>query len=450
MTREVHAYPTKEFFVYMITKDISLEDCTLDLLDNSIDAAWNTERTSKGKGTKNGEALFPNIGAYSAEINLNGNEFSIVDNCGGISIQNASEYAFRFGRRPDTPEEYQGAIGVYGIGMKRAVLKMGKIINIRSSTKSEAFSMSINVEKWLTDPDNWDFALQEEEPWESPGTHIIVRDLYPSVSRQFLDAVFLQGLKKFVARDYSFIINSGFGVTINSEIIAPYIYELRESESIKPLKVSYIDEEGVRVEMSAGMASLPPDDSSAEEMESSARRETEYFGWFVVCNERVVLAANRTDRTVWGDEGFTKWHFQYNGFMGIIKFTSEDPDKLPWTTTKRDVDEGNPVYRRAVYRMKEATQSWVSYTTQRKRDLEKAKSFESVATGKPVDKVSLREKMVLPIIEEPKRIKIATIQYQKPLSDVQKVRETVGKPNLPYAEVGRLTFDYYLENEYVE
>ena len=35
MPERAQGQPTKEFFVMMITKDISLEDCILDLLDNS-------------------------------------------------------------------------------------------------------------------------------------------------------------------------------------------------------------------------------------------------------------------------------------------------------------------------------------------------------------------------------------------------------------------------------
>lgn len=34
------ANPTKAFFVRMITRDITLEDCIFDLIDNSIDGAW--------------------------------------------------------------------------------------------------------------------------------------------------------------------------------------------------------------------------------------------------------------------------------------------------------------------------------------------------------------------------------------------------------------------------
>ncbi len=32
-----NAYPRKNFFIQMFTKDIGLEDCILDLIDNSID-----------------------------------------------------------------------------------------------------------------------------------------------------------------------------------------------------------------------------------------------------------------------------------------------------------------------------------------------------------------------------------------------------------------------------
>jgi hypothetical protein len=37
---KAEANPTKAFFVRMITRDISLADCILDLIDNSVDAAW--------------------------------------------------------------------------------------------------------------------------------------------------------------------------------------------------------------------------------------------------------------------------------------------------------------------------------------------------------------------------------------------------------------------------
>jgi hypothetical protein len=32
------AYPSKAFFIEMLTRDITLSDCILDLLDNSVDS----------------------------------------------------------------------------------------------------------------------------------------------------------------------------------------------------------------------------------------------------------------------------------------------------------------------------------------------------------------------------------------------------------------------------
>ena len=37
---KAHASPTKAFFVNMITRDITLADSILDLIDNSVDGAW--------------------------------------------------------------------------------------------------------------------------------------------------------------------------------------------------------------------------------------------------------------------------------------------------------------------------------------------------------------------------------------------------------------------------
>jgi hypothetical protein len=44
------ANPTKEFFVTMITRDITLEDCILDL-DNSVDGAWRRAGSMPNRGS---------------------------------------------------------------------------------------------------------------------------------------------------------------------------------------------------------------------------------------------------------------------------------------------------------------------------------------------------------------------------------------------------------------
>ena len=58
--------------------------------------------------------------------------FQIEDNCGGITLDDAVNYAFTFGRQEEDQTE-NFSIGVYGIGMKRAIFKIGNSISITST-----------------------------------------------------------------------------------------------------------------------------------------------------------------------------------------------------------------------------------------------------------------------------------------------------------------------------
>ncbi len=111
----VKASPVKSFFVSMLTRDITLEEAILDLLDNCVDGILRVgaKRTSH-----------PYSGYY-AEITFDKDTFSISDNCGGIPWT-MHDYAFRMGRPKGSPKAEPGGVGVYGIGMKRAVFKMGR------------------------------------------------------------------------------------------------------------------------------------------------------------------------------------------------------------------------------------------------------------------------------------------------------------------------------------
>jgi hypothetical protein len=80
-TERADASPTKAFFVRMITRDISLEDCIMDLIDNSIDGAWRREG-HRPMGLEQDVDLSP----YGIEIAMSPERFSIIDDCGGMSL----------------------------------------------------------------------------------------------------------------------------------------------------------------------------------------------------------------------------------------------------------------------------------------------------------------------------------------------------------------------------
>ena len=69
----INAYPTKELFIEMLTKDITLRDAIGDLLDNSVDGALRLREDDSYEG------LWVKI-----ELNAKDGHFQITDNCGGI------------------------------------------------------------------------------------------------------------------------------------------------------------------------------------------------------------------------------------------------------------------------------------------------------------------------------------------------------------------------------
>lgn len=450
MPQKAHASPTKEFFINNLIKDISLEDCILDLLDNCLDGANRSIERKAGDHQNNGNGK--SYKGYDATITLMKDKFIIKDTCGGISIQDAINYAFHFGRRPDAPSEAEYAIGLYGIGMKRAIFKIGEVIAIESSTEEEAFSVNINVPEWLAQgPEDWDFLLDEKPKWDEPGTKITITNLKEGIGEEFADNTFINSLAKSIGVHYSIFLQKGFVVNVATKeddpkhqtTVDPHEFFLKESEDFHPINTSYVDDSGVKVEIMAGLSGFTPDDVDAE----AKRRDVEYDGWYVLCNDRVVLPADKTDSTVWGDGEFPVWHYQYRGFLGIASFSSSEPSKLPWTTTKREIELSVPLYRRAVEKMKDATRKFVDYTNAKKADLKEAKELELKAVPTPVFQLEKRDAIRLPYITGKPEAAMATISYKKVKAKVLKVAKALGDRNMTNKDIGSRTFDYYYENE---
>src|SRR5216683_8239292 len=116
----IDAMPTKELFIDMLTRDIALCPAIIDLVDNCADGAKRLH----------GEGPFRNLWA---RVEISPEEFRISDNCGGIPVDVARRYAFRFGRPPGTPC-VKHSVGQFGVGMKRAIFKMGRKFRIESAT----------------------------------------------------------------------------------------------------------------------------------------------------------------------------------------------------------------------------------------------------------------------------------------------------------------------------
>jgi len=198
LPKVIHADATKDFFVTMITRDISLRDCIFDLLDNAIDGARRTPYT--GSGT-------PFV-HHKIELSFDSKHFNIKDNCGGIKLSDAIDYAFHFGRKPHSPTDVKGGIGLYGIGMKRAIFKIGKNCEVLSHASDASFRVIINVPEWEVKP-SWDFEYEDIAPIAYKGASISIDELNDGIAQMLGDPGFKNELVKDIARDYAFFIHQG-------------------------------------------------------------------------------------------------------------------------------------------------------------------------------------------------------------------------------------------------
>src|SRR5215208_1123508 len=113
MAKEIaKSYPTKTFFVHVLTQDIEVADCIMDLLDNCIDSY-------RRHGLKTRKLI---------ELTVSKNKFRIYDTCGGIEKKLLKERAFVFG--VEELKREKKSLGLYGIGMKRSMFKIGKHIDL--------------------------------------------------------------------------------------------------------------------------------------------------------------------------------------------------------------------------------------------------------------------------------------------------------------------------------
>ncbi len=448
--------PTKAFFVNMLTKDIELEDAVLDLLDNCVDGALRS-----AKNPANPERPYE---GYFAELAFSGTEFSIKDNCGGIS-NGVRDSAFRLGRPPgDKTDENLATVGTYGIGMKRAVFKMGYDIRVQSHTDHSGFSVHISRD-WMTKEGTWKIPVDDFTSEDPPGTMIAVTDLRPEVAAAFDGpASFRDSFRSRVSQYYSVLIEKGFEVRIDKKPIPAMPLSLRsanleavaETTGLAPY-IYQSDNNGVHVEVMVGF--FAPFDSDPDEDPTAGRAEE--AGWTIVCNDRVIVYKDKTILTGWGD-GAPNYHPQFRQISGLVTFTSPEPAKLPITTTKRGINAQNPVFLEVRKRMRDGLKVFTSFTNSLKK-IDVKERDDLFRTAAPVEVKILRSnvskikpdswtkertgtgRIFYPPLPKLVESNSKRMVFSRPEDQVRRVAKfLLGEPDTPPSETAAAAFDHVL------
>ncbi len=425
----ISASPTKDFFIEMLTRDIKLEKAILDLIDNSIDGA---------------KSLRPNEDFNGLWINLtlNETEFRIEDNCGGFPLEVAKKYAFRFGR-PQGREETKHSVGRFGVGMKRALFKIGDYFKVESKCKEDHFLVEVDVNNWSQENTDWNFTYKAVENseinHEEDGTTVVVSQLNRGIAEEFNSDIFLVNLKNEIERFLAYTLSKGITINLNGIKLQKSLLSILVSDNLKPIykELSYENNQ-VRVKIFAGLGLASPQDA----------------GWYIYCNERLVLERDKTNLTGWEgtifkDSDTVKFHHTYAMFRGIVLFDADDSRLLPMTTTKTGIDANSPIYKAVRIEMISMMLPVIDFLKKLESDTDReivTADSKNLDLKDIVDQVKYADKFTTSTIAAIReKNKYQTISYKKEKEVIERLKKVLNVNNKN--EVGEKTFDYYLKME---
>jgi hypothetical protein len=459
----IDAGAEKRFFIEMLVKDIELLPAVVDLVDNSVDGA---------------RSLHPdgNLSGQWVRIDFGDDLFSISDNSGGISANVARHYAFRFGRS----KEFTGvkrSVGQFGVGMKRAIFKIGRAFTVQSKHRGQTddhdgsrFVLNVDVEEWAVQ-EEWTFEFDSVEEGislasdEVAGTFIAVTHLHPSVQDDLNDPTVIQSLRTELRVRHQESIQSGLQLYLNSEKpLTASRPSLQASDVVRPIyKEFQVQGDGgiVDVKLYAGTVAPPKRDKETDPEDDG---QAENFqdpgdaGWYLFCNDRLLLVADRTPLTGWGNPA-AAYHPQYRSFRGFVYLSADDAGLLPWNTTKTAVDRDSQVFRAVQSEMKTtlvAVQAVINRAKQVRSRVEdeepKPEMLEALdeTPDQPISSLSVSPYMITPPPpparpKDPPTPRAQRIQYVVDIERFEEVARALGANS--GSEVGRLTFDYFYDQE---
>jgi hypothetical protein len=451
--------PVKSFFVSMLTRDIKLEDAILDLLDNCVDGIH--------RSIKNSDGIKPYLG-FKAEIEFNKGLFSISDNCGGIPWE-LHHYAFKLGRDPKNTEKIPDSVGAYGIGMKRAIFKMGQHCHITTKHGLNRYKIEI-TRKWMESED-WELDVKNAE-WisEQDGTKIEITELHEGIERMFDEDPenFKTGLEQIIQTQYAYIIEQGFEVKINGTTVTPittklvFDKRLDEKNPVRPYIFKTSTPEGIEVFLTVGFTQPPQSQEQLDNQKVSDTYKAKDAGWTILCNERAVVFNDRTELTGWGEANVPHFHNQFNAISGIVEFKSKDASLLPTTTTKRGIDASNRLYLQIKNKMRDgmkeftsSTNKWKGHEDDLKKKIKNAPrltlsevkeeskklTFSKILRSSPPGELSKPPLPTPPVVESSKK----KILFYKDKSKIEKVADYFEMSDSDPSSIGEKCFDTIYE-----
>ena len=197
---------------------------------------------------------------------------------------------FCFGHAPG---HKTGRLGVYGIGLKRAIFKIGEAFEMDSKTEDKGFHVGLNVKKWAEndrDMSDWRIPIQftmGSGSTATAGTKIKFTKLREETRMRIRSGELDASLQRSISQAYALLLEKHITVLLNGTTVRPLPVPIGQSQELRAARSTRTLDD-VRMQFFASI--IAP----------KSQWKAEYAGWYVLCNGRVVLAADKSALTGWG------------------------------------------------------------------------------------------------------------------------------------------------------
>jgi len=330
MNKKYNLSPKKD--IYEVTaQDIDPYAAIKEFVDNAIDN-WN--RLS-GKDRE-----------LNIEIRYENGKFTVRDNSGGLGEE---EIPMLFTLGMTSEDDIEGSIGAFGIGAKKAIVRLGDkaILKSRYKTSEKGYGFRVD-DKWLEE-DDWDVDKKEFSDMRAGVTEIIIEDLKINWTKDFE-----KGLKDELGKTYDLILrkHKNLTISVNGDKIKspePVDWSFTRFDDLFPRRFKNIVlnnkeiSKPVFLDITVGLLRIGDYQNSGADFYCQNRKVIEN-----VKDERAGFYAKNKG-------GLGIFHTNHDNRLKVIieLKTEHDASNLPWNSQKSEIKFHHPVTKELHHWMKE-------------------------------------------------------------------------------------------------
>lgn len=253
---------------------------------------------------------------------------------------------------------------------------------------------------------------------------------------------------------HAIALQQGLRIEVNERALVPRVPVLISSELLQPISYGEILEDGegnsLEMKIHAGLSTSDENDEEVDTDDPDLFTGTSAAGWYVFCNGRALLFADRGRLTGWGEEA-PRFHPQFRQFRGYVYLSGESA-AMPWNTAKTNVDEDSEIWQQTRLHIVAALRESIKLMNRFKREVQQRPPDDrplvsAVKGARPAALEDLPERRSLGVPDPPPKITASAkrISYSITNESFQRASEEL-QTDRP-SEIGQLTFAYWMRRE---